>query len=59
MSFKFRSSCEQVKVLEQMNYVRSEQAKTNEGAIVLVQMLCISDMFLFEVVKLNTVLETL
>ncbi|NEO47111.1 MAG: hypothetical protein F6K55_24505 [Moorea sp. SIO4A3] len=27
-----------------MNYVRSEQAKTHQGAIPLVQMLCISDM---------------
>ncbi|AOW98753.1 hypothetical protein BJP34_04185 [Moorena producens PAL-8-15-08-1] len=27
-----------------MNYVLSEQAKTHEGAIALLQMLCISDM---------------
>ncbi|EGJ34138.1 hypothetical protein LYNGBM3L_23540 [Moorena producens 3L] len=27
-----------------MNYVLSEQAKTDEGAIALVQMFCISDM---------------
>ncbi|NEO45779.1 MAG: hypothetical protein F6K55_17270 [Moorea sp. SIO4A3] len=38
---------EQVKVAEQMNYILSEQAKTHEGAIALLQMLCISEMLPF------------
>ena len=35
---------EQVKIIEHMKYVLSEQAKTHQGAIALVQMLCVSDM---------------